>query len=725
MNIFMLSRNIGIVLGWFLFVRATFYNAAQARPKPDATFSFEERTIIDTINSSQSSLSYRIEGGAIRASTLFHSFREFNIEEGAEVYFSQPTSIEQIITRVTGDSQSNIQGRLGVLGNADLFLMNPNGIVFGRDASLDVGGSFIATTASSISLNDTLEFRADRPDELPLLNVALPTGLQFGNMPGNIVNQSIFTDGDRTLVGLNVPRRETIALVGGNISLQDGIIFAPNGNIEIGSAGANEYVSIFNIARGWEIDDSGVTNYQNITAINANVTAQRFGPRNGTIQFWGRNILLDSGSSLGGESQNGTGGDLTLTATESVRLNDSAELVSEASGQGIGGNILIETQQLIINQSLISTNSILSSTGGNIVINSGAISIDGTRSGGRFPSAINTSSRSRGEAGDIDITTGTLVLRNQGQLNSGLNTISGQPSIGGAGSINVDASLIVLDELAQITSATTGGQGDISLRTQDLILLDRSRITTRAVGQAFAGDIAIDTDTFVALDSSRVDTTARGGDGGDIRINSESLIFSPDSILDASSQFGNDGIIELNTPDTDSIEFTAELPDDAIDVAGLIDAQSCTAQGGSSSFYILGRGGLPESPLQPVWPEMIWEDWDTASVIAETEMLEGDRPTTSPHTAHTDGVQESALGEGVDRPMQSAYRAEFSSEPHPVSAQETEADRERPVEAQGWIKNANDQIVLLNHPATQTADATWLHPHDCRLLQESLVANRS
>ncbi len=78
-----------------------------------------------------------------RGANLFHSFREFNVEEGRSAYFTNPAPIENILSRVTGDNPSQILGKLGVLGNANLFLINPNGIIFGQNASLDVRGSFV------------------------------------------------------------------------------------------------------------------------------------------------------------------------------------------------------------------------------------------------------------------------------------------------------------------------------------------------------------------------------------------------------------------------------------------------------------------------------------------------------------------------------------------------------------------------------------------------------
>jgi filamentous hemagglutinin family protein len=97
-------------------------------------------------------LSDQINGGSIRGSNLFHSFSEFNINTGRGVYFSNPVDITNILTRVTGVNASNLNGKLGVLGNANLYFLNPNGIMFGQNASLDLNGSFVATTANGVKL---------------------------------------------------------------------------------------------------------------------------------------------------------------------------------------------------------------------------------------------------------------------------------------------------------------------------------------------------------------------------------------------------------------------------------------------------------------------------------------------------------------------------------------------------------------------------------------------
>ncbi|MCC3510331.1 MAG: filamentous hemagglutinin N-terminal domain-containing protein, partial [Microcoleus sp. PH2017_17_BER_D_A] len=95
-----------------------FPTATIAQIVPDRTLGTENsRTVSDSINNLPSD---RIEGGASRGSSLFHSFREFNVGEGRGAYFANPNGIANIFTRVTGSNSSNILGTLGVQGNANL-----------------------------------------------------------------------------------------------------------------------------------------------------------------------------------------------------------------------------------------------------------------------------------------------------------------------------------------------------------------------------------------------------------------------------------------------------------------------------------------------------------------------------------------------------------------------------------------------------------------------------
>ena len=98
-----------------------------------------------------------ISGGAIRGGNLFHSFEKLNVQELRGAYFVNPSNdIKNILSRVTGNNPSEILGTLGIFNNPgvtsspNLIFSNPNGIVFGENASLDVPGAFVGTTADAV-----------------------------------------------------------------------------------------------------------------------------------------------------------------------------------------------------------------------------------------------------------------------------------------------------------------------------------------------------------------------------------------------------------------------------------------------------------------------------------------------------------------------------------------------------------------------------------------------
>jgi filamentous hemagglutinin family protein len=163
---------------------------AQSNIVPDNTLG-NESSVVNV--SPDNPLLDLITGGAQRGQNLFHSFEQFNVTEGRGAYFTSPSAdIVNILSRITGNNISEIFGTLGTNGASqpNLFLINPNGIVFGENASLNVGGSFYASTVSSIVFENG-EFSATNVDDPPLLTINMPIGLNFGNNPGDIINLSV------------------------------------------------------------------------------------------------------------------------------------------------------------------------------------------------------------------------------------------------------------------------------------------------------------------------------------------------------------------------------------------------------------------------------------------------------------------------------------------------------------------------------------------------------
>lgn len=261
--------------------------AAQAQIVPDGTLG-NERSRVTPIDAK----SDRIEGGALRGVNLFHSFLEFNVGEGRGAYFANPTAVQNIFSRVTGSNLSRIDGTLGVLGNANLFLLNPNGIIFGPKAQLDVSGSFFASTANGFKFSDGSEFSATNPQEAPLLMVNLTPGLQRGGIAGAIANEGKLTVG------------KDLTLSGGTV-MSTGQLSAPQGKLTVEAT-------------------TGDTQVKNVTAQTATLYANN-------------NLILE-------ESQLRTTEDLNLLAQNTVRVRDS---VANPFLTSAGGKLLVQGNQAV------------------------------------------------------------------------------------------------------------------------------------------------------------------------------------------------------------------------------------------------------------------------------------------------------------------------------------------------------------------------------------------
>lgn len=459
-----------------------------------------------------------ITGGTRAGRNLFHSFERFSVPEGGAAFFNNPAAIESIFSRVTGGSASRINGLIRANGSANLFLINPNGIIFGRNASLAIGGSFVGSTAERIRFADGAEFSAVNPSATPLLTVSLPVGLQFGGNPALIQVQGpghgLFLDSpekptvNRTNrpAGLAVNPGQTLALVGGNLTLEGGNLTAPAGRIELGSVAAGEARLVVltdpQAPQSWRLGYAGVEQFGDVRLRQA-ASLETSGNRGGAIQVQGRNIQITGTSALLADTLGaGAGGSLSLRASEGIqvsgfRVGSSGPFVSRlstdvaAGATGAGGRVLLVTPRIQIdNGGQISSGTFGGGNAGSLQVQTTALEISGGSPIG--PSGLFTSVEAIASGNGGRLTINAERLR----LTDGAQVAASTFGAGDAGRMAVQAKQVELQGngsglFATVEPGASGNGNTLTLIADQLQIRDGAQITTLTAGDGNAGNLTV------------------------------------------------------------------------------------------------------------------------------------------------------------------------------------------------------------------------------------------
>jgi filamentous hemagglutinin family protein len=685
------------------------------------------------------------DGRAV-GNNLFHSFGKFNLNQGEEAAFESLANIRNLLVRVTGKGSSFLDGKISTQPGVNFFLLNPNGIVFGRNASLNVGGSFVATTAESYVFADGTRFSAVDLQPPSLLAINTPIGLQFGSNPGRIENQSQFFILPEGLppefaipVGLQVRAQQTLALVGGDILLnQDSYLTASGGKIELGSVGGESFVGINATPSpiGWSFDYARVKDFRNIKldyAI-ADTSGSSFPPigseeffssQSGDIHLRGNQIRLENSAGIltfndendpagsnpgsilveakrlelikGGDIRTDSfgsapSGNVTVIA-DSILLSGKfggfgapAQISARNSSDGKAGDINIITQHLVLEKGATITASAADGQGGTMAIANFSNTVNAPSSI-LLTSGSSLRTRSTGEsgvAGTIKITTGVVTVQGGSEI-SVQNQLGTLP----AGNIEINARLVQLLDQGNINASSAGAGGSIRLKQLELLLLrQQSGISTNADtgkqgGQLPGGNIDIDARFIVAVPQENSDITAKSfaGNGGNITIRTQGIFgIQERNPLTALSDINASS--ELGINGTVKITTPDVNPSRSAVVlpVNLVDpttqiAQGCIAQQQRGESGFVVTG-RGGVPLSPSDP-----------LVPETVLTNWISPSSTP-TVETKTEQQISTAETPQESLTAEPPAQI-------------------VEAQGWIKNAKGEVFLVAQvPAVPARPAT-------------------
>ncbi len=590
-----------LFLGYCTLSQGIFLKPATAQITSDGT----TNTTVDVDGND-----FTIQQGNRAGSNLFHSFRDFSVPNGGSAFFDNAADIANIFSRVTGGNISNIDGLIRA-NDANLFLINPAGIIFGAGARLDIGGSFYGSTADSILFEDG-EFSATDLDNRPLLTINAPIGLNFRDNPGDIVNNSVPDDNG----SLSVSPGVTFALLGGDVNFTGGAIDSSGSNVFIGGLSESGTISLDDNFHPSFPDDVARADVSIINGARVDVRAGG----GGSITVNARNLEVREGSQLlaGIGEDLGTpeaqAGDITINATDTVLFDNRSFAFNDIDSGGVGnaGDVSVTTSSLeVTNGARLTSDIVGQGNAGNVTIT--ATDLVKVTNGARLraeviPGAV-------GNGGDVSITTGTLEVTNGALLGA---SARGQ---GDAGNVTITATDWVKFDgeskdgnnnsgaFSQVLPGAVGNGAGVFITTGSLEVTNGAEVSTRTEGEGNAGNIILKVKDNITLSGSDTGifagifantTEGSTGQGGSINIDPQSVTIQDGATIavnsDGSGQGGSitlaaeeltldNGSIKASTISNQGGNITLTVGD----ILQLIDDGQITASAGTAQAG--GDGG--------------------------------------------------------------------------------------------------------------------------------------
>jgi filamentous hemagglutinin family protein len=595
---------------------------------PDITLSTQSSQVVNSTPNIQ-----LIGGGALRGSNLLHSFSQFNINNGSAAYFLDP-GVRNIVGRVTGASPSDIKGLLGVRGNANLYLINPQGFIFGPNSKLDLNGALTITTGSSLGFDKGYIFDTLNANGVPLLELGNPSLINYNNNHSGTIQingsgQTLFQAGNifspvagfgQSINGILTRPGKQVSLLGGEILFNGGVLTSPSGNVTIGAIGQGK-VNLKTNNGVINFDFSNISDFKNLSLTNKSII-DTSGLGLGITNVFAKNLLISDGSLIinsnlstssaipGGLININLAGDLDIQGISSKNsLLQNGQIPRGIVSQtffGNGADISIVTNNLTLSDSsgLISS-TFGSGKGGTIFIKDNSTKILGGSSYGvsSLGSLLLTTSAGVGPAGEIKLNTNNLLVQDGGYLISaafgagqGGNVFLNASNIVLAGGIIIPQSLTFNPSSIASTTISSGNAGNLEIATNNLSIKDGARVTASTLSSGQAGKVTINANnidlygagpTLLGLPNpSSIDSSA-------VKVGPFlQYVFN----LPASSQnlTGNSGELNINTKSL-NIAYGASIAveNDGTGNAGriLINAQNVNLNDGIISSTTAGGNG--------------------------------------------------------------------------------------------------------------------------------------
>jgi filamentous hemagglutinin family protein len=491
--------------------------------------------------------------GTLKGQNLFHSFQHFQVRTGESATFTGENSIKNVISRVTGDQASSINGKLSSkIGKADFYFINPNGVTFGQGAQIDMPAAFKVSTASELRFPDGVYSAVD--PKASTLSVEKPEAFGFlGNQSGKIALE---------LAKLTAKPKREVAFIGRKLDVTQSTVTAEQGQVRLEAVGAGNSKVL--------VDTAATEAHGAIKLLNSTLDVS--GNGSGTLTVRGGDIRM-AGTSLpddGGILANNTG---TIDATpkkgidiqaDTLTISDGGRIRTNVEGHGKGADVKIRVAgHFDLNDSTVRSSLRPGSSGQSGIIKVAAKSLS-LNNLSHSESSINTNSYTSEKAGSINVSVSdALILENSayissdtlGNGNSGLITITADTinldhnasieasawndSTGNAGQVLVNVGkILTLDNESSIYASTynnaSGSAGLLSIKSSgDLSITNNSSMSTQSINHDLpsisnphAGNIEVEAKhNLILLDGGAISTTTMSHE------NSGSIIVKAGSIL--------------------------------------------------------------------------------------------------------------------------------------------------------------------------------------------------
>jgi filamentous hemagglutinin family protein len=568
---------------------------------------------------------YNINGGTIRGTNQFHSFGQFSVGTGDIASFNGPANatIQNILSRVTGGTRSEIDGTLrSTISGANLYLLNPSGILFGPNAQLDVSGSFHATTANYIGLADGVRFNAVPSSADNLLSTAPPAAFGFLTSNPALIEVQTFAFDDVTgLKTLQVPTGKTLSFVGGPLNFgaapeaaAGGFLFAPGGRINLVSV-ASPGEARFD-GTGFSVDAFVRLGDINITG-NSVIDGKEVFIRGGRLLIEQASILPGFVFLSGAPVDPPNGGEVNIQVSDSITikgpaaafspsgiltfaglpfpgdvphinikassisLSDGGSIATQRQGPGNPGNISIQADTVEVRSGAsIAARNEFEGPGGTLTIDARNVTLDSA--GSDQPTGLSSQADFHGDYGVVDFSpslqladsgaitvnaTGTLTMRGSAQISTD------NFAFGRSGNVTVNAAEMLLTGagantgLISAQSRLAGRPGDVTVNASGSIDMQNGfRISASTLGSDDAGQVNVRAGRSITMTGASTFISGITGAPVDTELNSFAARFSP--------FFGVENPPGLDYPSLRTALGVAPSPNDLMNVLAALRALS-------------------------------------------------------------------------------------------------------------------------------------------------------